>query len=548
VLFRSNHRVPKAKTLIKKKIIDSNLTPEELEDKKEKLKISNLKLQENKKKALEEFNKTGDIDYYRSEIEDIIQEHELYRKNLDTSVKYHYSFKDNANQCDYVCGILKYNVNEKRHELHDWFIISRPLRNFISLLKYPEIFNENYLKSRKKHNVFRPVGKFDSIKETEFKLNQSDNYLSFELDIYDALSGNQNVVCNTYRKFKLLERDYLNKKTYNVLWEKLKQKICKDTNPETEKNILETFLNLFTKEFGDQQYDEFYKIIFTKLSDVQFKTLIEEYFPNMFKKAENTFRTNISNICYETSKKIKTMSLEKRIEIAYLITNNYNNAQECVTKNEFRINFDNISKILNSDVCFKTELKVLNEIENSMNNYLWPNFKQLILQDESKKKKIIKTIFPRLAAVEKILTNLYFMVKNDSNRALKIEGVEQTNIIPKRFIDEIAKKHFENIYIMFHENNFSNEIYKDIYRHLRSEKFTVERCHDIVALICYVIYNENIFFKNDDYFSHEYMILYHDSYVHASWDIHDWLREKLYSEKMEHRIRKYNWCEDVVFY
>lgn len=558
--FDKFNQKPKAKVFVKVKKSNSTLSEDKLQQNKIAIKNSNIKLNQNKEEAYKDFLKNGDIYSYLTKIEDLIHEHELYRRLLDSTPTYQYVFQDRFTQSDFVCGYLK-EINNQ-YVLFDWFIISRPFRNFISMLKYIENFKKDYIRERTVSTVYKSSGYIKPMFPPDWK--------NFEIDIYDALSGNQNVICNTFRKVKLLENDYLRKKNYNAFWSRLKKK------EDKENFIRDTFIKMFDQEILDPKYDEFYKKIFTESTTINFKKLIETYLKDVYKSTEYNLKLQSLIIRNELSEKIKLLDHDKQMEIMNIF-------EEYGACNETSINIllnniddETLQKILDSEKILESEYKSLNIIKNVYDNW-WKELKKL-MSDADKRKEILACTFCNIIIIEETLYYFHLSVQNHNrdvsinNQVLKdlkvnkyldkklvndfistkkmnyinIEGIDHDSFIPKRFIDEIALKHYSSNYLLFLSDT-SNSEPRDIYRHLRTEKFNNDRCHDIVALILYVIYDKNIYFENDsNIISYEHMILYHDRYVHASWDIHNWLDKKLLNESMKKIKYKLSW--DYAFY
>jgi len=566
--FRSySKKKHSAKILVMKKISASTLTEQELKENKKCLELASERLKEKKLIIEQNLNDDGDINQYFLDKESCIQEHELYRKYIDQTPKYEYKFEDCDAQGDYVCGFLKQNTKGK-YELHDWFIISRPFRNFISMLKYPKIFNEKYLKDRKKDNVFKPSPGSDT------PMNQQ-KWMNFEIDKSDALSGNQNVICNTFRKWQLLKRDYLKKMKYDKFWESLKQKIrIKEDYNEIE-FISQTCKEMMSREITDPKFDEFYKTIFVKFSESDFKFLVEKYLPIDVDVKNNNLKKEYLKIFKMLHEKVKDWPSSEITEKIESYCKNFN----IFLKNDFDMGYE-LREILK--VFFESELELLNEIESKANYFLWPKFKELLVRDKSKRDASLDKIFPKLCIIEKKFGNVVVYVQNynkdvktnndlleklrtekrfnenlieqfiskNTKTYLKIEGVNEDDFMPGRFVDEIASKFYKHESFKFSELGFPKDKPNDIYRFLRSEKFTIEHAHDIVVLILYIIYNKNIFCNINGVYNYiEYdrnMILYHDSFVHASWDVHDWLLEKMRSNPMITRKHKLKWSDEVI--
>lgn len=561
-----SNKKPKAKISNTKKISPSTLSEQDLADNKVCLELSSEHLNNQMLLIEKRLNYDGDVSRYLRDKESCIQQHEVYRKQIDLTPKYKHEFKECDAQCDYVCGILCYN--EGKYELHDWFIISRPFRNFISMLKYPEIFNERYLKKRERNNVYK------SSPGTDTPMNKK--WMNFEIDKSDALSGNQNVICNTYRKWQLLKNDYREKLNYEEFWLHLKKKISTNDDYDEQISIVRVFKEIISKEITDSEYDKFYKKIFVDFSEKEFKILVKKYLPSAFEEKDKILRDYYLEIFESLNKKLENSPSKLTSEIKHFCNN-------------FKfIPKDNVEKvlreILESDKEFESELKLLNEKQKSVYNSLWPDFINFLKANEKEKNESIDRIFPDLAKIESKIKYLVLYVRNhnkhvkinnyllkelenekrfDENQikqfilnntkeCIKIKGVEENTLMPERFVDEIAGTFYKQESFKFSELGFPKDKLNDIYRFLRTEKFTIERAHDIVVLILYIIYNENIFhILNNGRYNYilydKNMILYHDTFVHASWDIHDWLYEKLYSEPMITRKYKFNWAEQTTF-
>ena len=63
---------------------------------------------------------------------------------------------------------------------------------------------------------------------------EMNRYENFDLDESDILSGNQNIVGNTYKKYNLLRKDYENKKNPKVFWKKLQRKMRLDESTHSQ--------------------------------------------------------------------------------------------------------------------------------------------------------------------------------------------------------------------------------------------------------------------------------------------------------------------------
>lgn len=330
------------------------LSPEMIE----KLKEAGAKLNKIKKEISLDFEKDKNIENYNEKFEDAMQEFSLIQMEVNKDKKYKWESKVCFTQADYVCGNL---ICDKHGEskLVNWFIISRGFRNFISQLKYPERYDGNFTKFRKCQNS-------GITEEYNFLNSEKKKWEYFDVDLRDILSGNQNTVCNTYRKFNLLNNEYKIKKTPKEFWKKIQRKLQNEQS---------------------------------KLSFV----ISKEFFG-------------------------------------------------------------------------KTDDSILNES---------------------------------------------FEIDDDT-------------------ILKIGEKYFPNDSKLFSAKDDMNEKFFDIYRNLRTEQFSIERCHTINALFLFVIYGKKIFRENGIPLM---QIIYKDAFIHSEWDIHEWLKDTLTDKNdFSEGRNKIDWC------
>ena len=235
----------------------------------------------------------------------------------------------------------------------------RVVIHFISQLKYPERYDGNFTKIRKFFNT-------EVVEEYNFLNPEKGAWEYFDVDLRDVLSGNQNTVCNTYRKFNLLKEEYKMKKTPKTFWYKIQRKL------QNEKPRLATVIS-------------------------------KEFF--------GTIDDSILNVSFE-------------------------------------------------------------------------------IEDET--------------------------------------------------ILQIGEKYFPDEFKLFMSKDDMNERFYDIYRNLRTERFSIEKCHTINALFLFVLYGKKIFRANGIPLM---QILYKDSFIHSEWDIHEWLIETLTDKKdLSEGKNKLDWC------
>ena len=128
-----------------------------------------------------------------------------------------------------------------------------------------------------------------------------------------------------------------------------------------------------------------------------------------------------------------------------------------------------------------------------------------------------------------------FFGKNDDDDILRVSFEIDDDTILK-----IGEKYFPNEFRLFLAKDDMNEKFYDIYRNLRTEKFSIEKCHTINALFLFVIYGKKIFRANG---TPLLQILYKDSFIHSEWDIHEWLIETLTDKNdLSEGKNKLNWC------
>jgi len=193
------------------------------EDLRNQVKLEAEKLTSLKEIITAQFRKDKNREKFNEQIEDANQNFAKKKKAIYQDVKYAWRYNPVFSQADYVCGTLEHKevtYGENMHAtvayLKDWFIISKGFRALISMIKWPEIFKPTYEK-------FRPLDRPENQNGTN-PVNE-DKYAEFEMDMKDILSGNQNIISNTFRKHQLLAQDYKNKKSNSSFKAKILQKI-----------------------------------------------------------------------------------------------------------------------------------------------------------------------------------------------------------------------------------------------------------------------------------------------------------------------------------
>lgn len=163
-----------------------------------------------------ELEKDKNIEKYNEKYEDLLQKTAMEKMKMYEGVVYNNIYKIVSSQADYVCGYLR-KKSDGTFYLTKWFICPQPFRNLITQLKYPERYNKDFVKTR-----FKVIG---SEQGRTYLNNDRNKYEAFDLDLNDIFSGNRSVVGNTYKKYKLLLKDYENKKDPIVFWKKLQRKM-----------------------------------------------------------------------------------------------------------------------------------------------------------------------------------------------------------------------------------------------------------------------------------------------------------------------------------